>query len=328
MPSRSIPRPVRPTAALAAIALCWGLTGCSAAGNPDASPTGTYPVTVEDCGSEVTIDAEPKRILTVGTAAVEMLDAAGASDRITARTGEFGAPLPTTLKNPPSDDLITNPSDPTTEEILAAEPDLVLGYGLFNADIDQLHQAGVTVLTVQGECGHDSTSQSGADVTLTTVAEDLRRLGTVLSTSSTADPAAVKLDERIAQAKQDTTSGTAAWVYYFSSEDPLSAYGGQGLASSSLRDAGLTNVYASEMDAYLTISVESLLEKQPDWIIVSHGLYGESEEEARQKFLASPGVGSLTAVSQNRIVMLPAGASAPSPSGVAGLERLVEAIHG
>lgn len=81
------------------------------------------------------------------------------------------------------------------------------------------------------------------------------------------------------------------------------------------------------MDAYLTISVESLLEQQPDWIILSYGLYGESEEDARQKFLASPGVDSLTAVSQNRLVLLPASASAPSPSGVAGLEQLVGATQ-
>ncbi len=327
MSSRSVPRPVRPAAALTAIALCCGLTGCSATGSSDVSPTGPYPVTVEDCGSKVTINAEPKRILTVGTAAVEMLDAAGAADRITARTGEFGAPLPETLKNPPPNDLITNPSDPTTEEILAAEPDLVLGYGLFNADVDQLRQAGITVLTVQGECGHDSTSQSGSGVTLSTVTKDLRRLGTALSTSSTADSAAAKLDERITQAKQDKDNGTAAWVYYFSSEEPLSAYGGQGLANSSLQDAGLTNVYATSMDAYLTISVESLLERQPDWIILSYGLYGESKEQARQKFLASPGVDSLTAVSQNRLVLLPASASAPSPSGVAGLEQLVGATQ-
>lgn len=201
---------LRSVRALAAVALGLSLTGCSAARNSDASSTGPYPVTIEDCGSKVTINAEPKRILTVGTAAVEMLDAAGAADRITARTGEFGAPLPETLKNPPANDLITNPSDPTTEEILAAEPDLVLGYGLFNADVAQLHQAGITVLTVQGECGHNSTSQSGSGVTLSTVTKDLRRLGTALSTSSTADSAAAKLDERITQAKQDKGNGTAA----------------------------------------------------------------------------------------------------------------------
>ncbi|CAM2875761.1 ABC transporter substrate-binding protein [Actinomyces slackii] len=327
MPSPLMLRSIRPTAALTAILVGLGLMGCSAVKDSDASSQGAYPVTVEDCGSTVTIDAEPKRILTVGTAAVEMLDAAGAADRITARTGEFGAPLPETLKNPPSDDLITNPSDPTTEEILAAEPDLVLGYGLFNADIDQLRQAGITVLTVQGECGHDSTSQSGSGVTLTTVTDDLRRLGTVLSTSFTADAAAASLDERIAQARQDKAGSTAAWVYYFSSQDPLSAYGGQGLANSSLQDAGLTNAYAASMDAYLTISVESLLSQQPDWIILSYGLYGESEEEARQKFLASPGVDSLTAVSQNHLVLLPASASAPSPSGIAGMEQLVEATR-
>ena len=82
-------------------------------------------LTVADCGRDVTIGSAPRRVLTIGTAAVELLDAAGASDRIVARTGEFGASLPADLKNPPSDGLIIDPSDLTTEEIIAAEPDLI-----------------------------------------------------------------------------------------------------------------------------------------------------------------------------------------------------------
>ncbi len=320
---------LRTLAAAAAATLGLTLTGCGATTTAGAPASAGYPLTVADCGRDVTIDSAPQRVLTIGTAAVELLDAAGASDRVVARTGEFGAPLPADLKNPPSDDLITDPSDPTTEEIIAAEPDLVLGYGLFNADAQQLADTGIALLNVQAECGHDGGS-SASPATLSTVSDDVRRLGTVFSTSSTADAAADALDQRVSDARRDTTSGggtgrTAAWVYYFSSQDPLSAYGGGGLPASVLEDAGLTNVYAGTQDAYLNVSVESLLEHQPHWIVLGYGLYGESAEEARAAFLAEPGVEALEAVSAGRIVLLPAGASSSSPTAVAGLEQLVSA---
>ena len=92
-----------------------------------------------------------------------------------------------------------------------------------------------------------------------------------------------------------------------------------------LEEAGLTNVYAGTHDAYLNVSVESLLEHQPHWIVLGYGLYGESAEEARAAFLAEPGVEALEAVSAGRIVLLPAGASSSSPTAVAGLEQLVSA---
>lgn len=299
------------------------LAGCSSSAAAPASSgaAGAYPVTVTDCGTDVQIDARPERVLTVGTAAVELLDAAGASSSITARTAEFGAALSDSITDPPSDDLIIDPADPTTETIVGATPDLVFGYGLFSADPAQVKAAGIPILTVQGECGHDA-STDGEAVDLHTVTDDVRRLGTVFGTSDTADAAADALDARITAATRPATGDSAAWVYYFSSEDPISAYGGAGLPAAVLTAAGLDNVYGDQSDAYLTVSTESLLAAQPTWIVLTHGLYGETAEQAREKLLAEPGIGDLDAVKAGRIVMVGADTSSPSPAAVAGLEAI------
>lgn len=318
--------PARLAPGAAALTLCLAMTGCADQSRPQGS--GAYPLQVEDCGQSITISSEPASVLTIGTAAVELLDAAGASSRITARSGEFGAPLPDGLRTPPSDDLIINPADPTTEEILAVAPDLVLGYGLFNADAQQLKDAGITVLTVQGECGHDGTGTDAPSTSLSTVIDDVERLGRVVGTSQDADAAAAALRTKAEAARRSSTGQSAAWVYYFSSEDSLSAYGGRGMSASLLTEAGLDNTYAQETDAYITVSVESLLERQPHWIVLTYGLYGESEEEARAKFLAEPGVQALTAVAQGRVVLLPASASSAGPAAVSGLEELVSLTDG
>ncbi|MDQ1075107.1 MULTISPECIES: ABC transporter substrate-binding protein [Microbacterium] len=305
------------------------LAGCSSPGAaaPSANSGETYPVTVTDCGTDVQIDARPERVLTVGTAAVELLAAAGAGDAVTARTAEFGAALAASITDPPSDDLILDPADPTTETIVGATPDLVFGYGLFSADPAQVKAAGIPILTVQGECGHDATTASGA-VDLHTITADVRRLGTVFDTSATADPAADALDQRIAAATRPATGDSAAWVYYFSSEDPISAYGGAGMPAAVLTAAGLDNVYGDQSDVYLTVSTESLLAAQPTWIVLTHGLYGETEEQAREKLLAEPGIGELDAVKAGRIVMVGADTSSPAPAAIAGLETITAGTDG
>ncbi|MDQ1082230.1 MULTISPECIES: ABC transporter substrate-binding protein [Microbacterium] len=320
-------RPALSTAALVASALV--LAGCAApaATAPQASAGGGYPVTVTDCGDDVQIAKRPERVLTVGTAAVELLDAAGASSAITARTAEFGAALPATLTDPPSGDLIIDPADPTTEAIVGATPDLVFGYGLFTADPVQVKAAGIPVLTVQGECGHDATTETGS-VDLGTITADVRRLGTVFGTEATADAAADALDARVETASRPATGDSAAWVYYFSSEDPISAYGGTGMPEAVLTGAGLSNVYADQTDAYLTVSAESLLAAQPTWLVLTYGLYGESEQQAREKLLAEPGIADLDAVKAGRIVMVSADTSSPSPAAVAGLEQIVAGTNG
>lgn len=151
--------------------------------------TSAFPLTVDNCGATVELEARPERILTVGTAAVELLDAAGASQYIAARTGEFGAGLPEGLSSPPSDDLIVDPADPTTEQIITSDPDLIYGYGLFNADVEQIRDAGIPVLTVQGECGHDATTEVGERGWLS-ITDDIRRLGAIFGTQSAAEAAA------------------------------------------------------------------------------------------------------------------------------------------
>lgn len=323
----SLPRPALATTALVASALV--LAGCAspAATAPQSSAAGAYPVTVTDCGEEVRIAQRPARVLTVGTAAVELLDAAGASSAIAARTAEFGAVLPATLTSPPSDDLIVDTSDPTTEAIVGATPDLVFGYGLFTADPVQVEAAGIPILTVQGECGHDATTATEA-IGLGTITDDVRRLGTVFGTETTADAAADALDARVAAAARTSTGESAAWLYYFSSEDSLSAYGDGGMPAAVLTAAGLDNVYADQSDAYLTVSAESLLAAQPTWLVLTYGLYGETEQQARKKLLAEPGIAQLDAVKADRIVMVSADTSSPSPAAVSGLEQIVAGTNG
>ncbi|MGL5826707.1 MAG: ABC transporter substrate-binding protein [Nocardioides sp.] len=293
-------------------------------------PSGAYPVTVADCGEELSIDEKPERVLSIGSASVSLLDAAGASDTIAGRAGEFGASLPDNLASPPINADIIDPADPSAEAIIGAGVDLVYGYGLFNAKPEALSQAGIETLTVSGECGHDATSEDSEPIGFAAVTDDIRRLGKVFDTGAIAEDNADDLDARVAElaaqaGDRSIEDDAAAWLYYFSSADPLSTYGGASMANAILDGAGLTNAFGGKDDSYLTISVESLLKADPEWLVLSYGLYGDTESEAMEKLLAEPGVSNLTAVRQNRVIMVPGVFSEPSPQAVEGLKLVVEA---
>ncbi|MGL5817023.1 MAG: ABC transporter substrate-binding protein [Phycicoccus sp.] len=335
---RYAPRRRRTAAAVLGAAALLTTTACgsdaeSAEVGSTAPATGasrtTYPVTIQDCGKEVTFEKAPEKVMTIGSDAISLLDSAGAADRIMARSGEFDAALPAGLEAPPEKAKVVDPSDPTTEQIVGSGAEVVIGYGLFKADPAALDAAGIRVLTVTGECGHDA-GTAPTPVTFDTVIGDIERFGTLFDTADTAQETVDALQARVdaVAAKAPDTTRSAATVYYFSSSSPLSAYGGTGIMQSVMKESGLENAYGKEPKTYVEISLESLLQSDPEVVVIAYGLHGDTWEQAKARFLAEPGVKDLAAVKADRVVGLPANETSASSSSVAGLERLQQAVAG
>jgi ABC-type hemin transport system substrate-binding protein len=87
-----------PTLKLLPIALCAALA-IGACGNGDRTSgakeaaSGDFPMTLGVCGRRVTIDERPRKILTIGSDPAAAVAAAGAGDRVVARSSEGGGPL-------------------------------------------------------------------------------------------------------------------------------------------------------------------------------------------------------------------------------------------
>lgn len=324
----SVPLIARVALAAGAVALTAGLAGCAAPDSASAGAAAGYPVDVIDCGAPLTIERAPEAVFTVGTSAVELLDAAGASDRIVARSGEFDAPLSDDVIDPPSADLIVDALDPTTEQIIGSGADTVIGYGLFNADPDQVTAAGIQLISVAGECGHDASTNAAPVVGFTTISDDIRRFGQIFGTAEVADAAADDLEERLAAAERPASGDDAAWIYYFSGESGISAYGGQGIPNVALATAGLGNVFDDQAATYIDTSMEALLERQPHWIVIGYGFTGDTAEDARARFLAEPGADALDAVQADRLILIPSAVTGAGPTAVSGVELLVAGLDG
>lgn len=302
--------------------------GVTSAGPPTPSAAGAFPVTVPNCDTDVTIATDPQRVMTVGTNAVWLLDAAGAGDRIIARSGEFGAELGTPeLDAGYADVPIVDPSDPSTEAIVGTGADTVVGYGLFNASSAAL--PGITSLVNLAECGHDGATGTPPRITVGTVLDDITRLGEAFGTpgpaAATVSELQAELGELAGQVPAD--GATTVVLYYFGGE--LGTHGGRNVTDDIINRAGLRNIFADEPQMFLTPNVETILEADPDYVIALYGVNGETQDELVGQLRQQPGLADLPALQHpDRIIPMPYNSLAASPGAVDGVRRLIAARSG
>ncbi|MEO8095719.1 MAG: putative F420-0 ABC transporter substrate-binding protein, partial [Pseudolysinimonas sp.] len=117
----SIPRPL-----LAPLAISLALlAGCSATPAPaPTSPASNGPVDVQNCGTDVSFAAAPKRVVTIKSTSTEMLLALGLGDRIVGTAFQDG-PVPDQWAAAAAGVPQFSDFMPSEEAVLELEPDLV-----------------------------------------------------------------------------------------------------------------------------------------------------------------------------------------------------------
>ncbi|WP_427870110.1 ABC transporter substrate-binding protein [Leucobacter luti] len=321
-------RPATALAALASLALLAGCTGSPDPGAEQQSSTGdsAYPVTIDNCGEEVTLDAAPSSVFTVGTTALWNLHAAGAGDRVIARSGEFGADLNNDELTEFYADLpIIDPSDPTTEAIVATGTDFVVGYGLFNSSREALADAGIGSIENSDECAGGHSGGGGEGASVDAILADIERFGTVFDTRAQADATVAELRSQLDKlaTQRPEKEATALIAYYFLGS--FGSHGGTNVSTDILDRAGLVNVFADEPGLFIDPSLESVIDSDPDYIIVHYGVEGESFEQARDAFLAEPGVSDMRAVQKGNIIGVPYEGLMFTAGAIDGIRALIDA---
>jgi iron complex transport system substrate-binding protein len=285
-----------------------------------------FPMTIENCGRDVVFDAPPERVLTIGTVAVNLIHAAGGSHLIASRAGEFGTPAAGEAGEAVSAVPILLDEDPGLEAILGTGVDTVIGYGLFETTEDDLAASGVRSLTVSGNCGQHGGGQRASGDLFDLVLDDIRTYGQLFGTSEVADATVADLEAQLAAVEPLEDAGTAAALYWFFSDDP-SAYGNQSMAHAIFERLGIEHVFADQDSAYFDLSIEALLDADPDTIVLVHDLTPDVDfDESLERLKNLPGAADLSAVKNNRIVGISYVYMETDPAAVDGLKQLAEAI--
>lgn len=307
------------------------LTGCG--GNASTSSAGTaprsssavqFPFTFDNCGTKVTVKSRPERVLTIGTPAVDALYAAGASDRVVARAGEYDVPATGPAGAAVESRPVIDDMQPTLESIIGSKADIVIGYGLGKTTADDLAQVGIAHYILAGYCGStESGTGTGDGAQVQDLYADQQFLGSLFGTQQRANQSAANLRKRVDAVQAAHPAGsrsTAAAVYFLG--DKVYTYGEKAMVSDEMRVLGLTNVLA-KVDQSIELNREALIAANPDVIIVIYGYQaGDTFEKARQHLLSLPGVGGMTAVKNNALVGVTGPEAEASPIAVDGIELM------
>lgn len=310
-----------------ASAAVLGLAACSgAAPVADGATTAPgFPLTLENCGESVTLDAPPERVVLLESAPVTILDGLGVLDRVVSRAGDF-APgyydedLAARIAQIPvlSDDLDTTGHLELSQEVVIAQsPDLVLGLpdGTTRAG---LRDGGAEVLVAPNFCASGS-----APTTFGTLDDQIREYGAVFDRRTEAEALIADLEQRVAAVEAqvaDAPGRTAAVLYPTPGGGPLYSYGTASMATPQLAAAGLTNVFGDVDERVVEISVEELIARDPDaLILLGQGDVGGLEDD----LAALPGADGLRALQDGAVLsQLFNFTEPPSPLAVDGLERI------
>ncbi|MFF5218860.1 ABC transporter substrate-binding protein [Micromonospora sp. NPDC000442] len=314
------------TAATSVLALLVAACGGSAE-EPAATGPG-FPVTVTNCGVEVTIDAAPERVVLLKSAAVPYLHALGVLGRVTARAGQYPREYydAATLAELDRIPLLTDKTDTSghlqisKEVVISQEPDLVLGE-VDNLSRDALSAVDVPLLEEPAMCPDTTATPSFDDIH-----RQLETYGRVFGREAEATTAVDALKQRMTaiQATADTASGrTAAVLYPTVGGGTTYAYGSVSMAHPQLQAAGFRNVFGDTPERVFEVTVEELLGRNPHVLILLHS---DGDPAAVEQGLTGlPGAEQLNAVRNGAVMtQLFNFTEPPSPLSIDGLERIVQ----
>lgn len=313
-----LPLDSRFTRNAAAVVAVLALAGCatqSTAVSPADSPPAASTVTVDNCGTVVTLDAAPKRVVTIKSTSTEMLLALGLGDRIVGTAFQDG-PLPADLQQAGAS--LTSLSDkvPSEEVVLQQEPDLVYGGWESNFSADgageraELQSLGIATYVSPSAC-----KEPGYQPDPLTWDEVYREIGEAGSLFGAQDAAAALVTEQramVSGVSADTRGLSALW--YSSGSDTPYVGAGIGAPQMILDTLGLTNIAAEVHDTWTPLGWEAVVNADPDVIVLVDATWNTAQSKM-DRLASDPATANLTAVKNKRYLIV------PFPAGEAGVRN-------
>jgi iron complex transport system substrate-binding protein len=317
---------VRPTRSgtllLVLLLLAVGCAGASPAA-PPASPSASrtaspsllevpaFPLTItDDDGVEVTIDAEPQRIVTFAPSATEIVYALGLGDRLVGVSGPFDDYPQEATEVAEIGGAGDFGVDPNVEQVVALEPDLFLTIKGGDQWKERLRDLDVPVVTL------DATD-------LDDLLRDIEVAGRITGTDQAAAALVEDLSAQAAEVDAAVADVEPATCFYETFYPPLYTVGPGTFIYDLLERAGCDPVTAGSDIQYPEWSVEDLVAQDPEVYLVS------SESGASQRAVARrAGFDAIAAVAAGRVVPIESDlAERPGPRIVQGLLLIAEALH-
>lgn len=319
--------------------------GLMAAGGTALAASTQYPLTLKNCGEEITFEKAPARVVAVGQNSTEILLNLGLAEKIVGTAVWFSkVPAEFEAANAGIERLADN--DPSFESVLAKEPELVtaqfewhIGPNGIVAKRSQFHDLKIPTYVSPSDCVAKDNSGGGDGVRLELFAMDLvhREITELAAIFDVADRGAalvadLKAREAAARAKVKGAGEGLTMAFWFSSPEVKGdAYiaGKNGPPAYLMQALGAKNVLETN-EEWPLVGWETIAGANPGVLVLAdmeRRRYGADDVNVKIDFLKTDPVASkLDAVQKQHWVILSTQEMDAGIRTIDGLEKLADAV--
>jgi iron complex transport system substrate-binding protein len=263
---------------------------------------------VDDAGRRMYFAKPPARIVSLAPSITEMLFAMEAGEQLVGVTDFCDYP-PEALTKPK-----VGYSNPNLESLVALQPDLVVApHDFLKPDvIVKLEQLKIPVFIL-------------ADKNVEGIFVHIQTLGRIVGHSAKADTVAMQLRHQVAAIQQRVQGMVPVRMLYVLNSQPLITVGPGSFIDQLIGMAGGVNIAAKSVTPYPRLSMESVLQEDPEVLVFPVGKaegISESEQQTWRQW------STMTAVKRSRLHQISADwLNRPGPRIAQGLESLAAILH-
>jgi iron complex transport system substrate-binding protein len=262
----------------------------------------------DELGRRVTLPDNPQRVVCLAPSLTETVYALGLGAVVVGVT-DF-TDYPPEAETKPSVGGLT---DASLERIISLHPDLVLGMAEINRQetVEELEYVGIPVYVV------DPHGLQG-------IMTSIQHVGDALNRSSDARDLLKRLEEQrlsvIARVKGLPRLKVLVVIWY----DPVITAGSKSFLNDVISAAGAQSITADMPQAWPQISMEEVLRRSPDCVLLVRGAHGGITGE---ELKTHAGWDQLKAVRDNHVIYMGERLFRPSPVIFDALEQLAKELH-
>tara|TARA_B100001123_G_scaffold412227_1_gene509278 strand:- start:8042 stop:8911 length:870 start_codon:yes stop_codon:yes gene_type:complete len=269
-------------------------------------------VHIDSSNRAVALYETPKRIISLAPSTTEILFELGLGKLILAVDDQSNFPAETLQLEK------LGGFQPNIERIIELEPDLVVGASIISTSIiQQLERSGIPVWIA------DSSTIKG-------IPQMVRSLGRVLGVGLRAEAVATKIDSQINDVVNRVSNLEPLTVFVeLDATDASKPYtiGPNNYLHDLIGLAGGQNVFSDAISAYPQVSLEQVIYRDPELIVLNDYIFGITRADIRQR----AGWKNIEAVRTDRILEVAANLndrlSRPGPRVGSALEEIARFIH-
>ena len=304
----------------------------SATASPGAAQQDGFPAEVDSCGEKLHFDAAPKKVLILNGTGLPDLDALGVVDKMSLRAGDknFGTGQEelqakyNAIQTVASSEIETGGVKVSTEVVLENKVDLVIGYEE-GVDREALKKAGVQLYSPAAFCPNYSVKHATWEL----IDTEVNNLASIFGVQDKAVPVIEKRKANVdaLDAKGKAAGATGIALYITPGQSNFYAYGTSSMVQPIFEANGLKNSYEDNTTRVFDGSMEDILKRNPDWIVLLS--LEATKEQTLEAFKSFNGADRLKAVTNNQVVVLPFSLTDPPTTlSVKGATQLSQEIAG